>query len=103
MPLPSRPLPTDEVEVNGEFVRFRSLSRAEALKLQDYRGREDEAEAFILAAALGDVSVDEAMAWRETTTTLESSKLIDAILVFSGLASEAGTPEDPKPATSEHS
>lgn len=99
MGLPIIPLPSSSVEVNGATVTFRSLSRAEALSLQDYRGREDEAEVLILQWATG-ATPEEAQAFRDGTMTAEAGKLIDAILVFSGLA-EGDT--DPKAATNGHS
>jgi hypothetical protein len=99
--LPVIPLPSSVVEVNGAPVPFRSLSRSEALALQDFRGREDEAEVYILVAATG-CTEEEAQAFREGTMTMEAGKLIDAILVLSGLAEgtdPAGDPIDPKAAT----
>jgi hypothetical protein len=77
--------------VNGTEVRFRSLSRAEALQLQDYRGREDEAELLILQWATG-ATPEEAHEFQSGTANAEVGKLTDAILIFSGLAE--GT--DPK-------
>ncbi len=97
MALPVIPLPSDTVEVNGTEVRFRSLSRSEALKLQDYRGREDEAELLILQWATG-ATEEEAKAFQEGTANAEVGKLTDAILIFSGLADED---TDPKAGTSE--
>jgi hypothetical protein len=87
------------VEVNGEPVAFRSLSRAEAMQLQDLRGREDEAEVLILSWATG-CTPEEASAFRDSTPAKEAGKLTDAILIFSGLASDDG---DPKGDTSEPS
>lgn len=111
MPLPVKPLPESSVEVNGERVDFRSLSRAEAMKLQDYRGREDEAEIMVVSWATS-ISADEVAAFRESTPAKVFGVLTDAILVFSGLASQAEIDEaeakgkdvpDPKPDTSEPS
>jgi hypothetical protein len=85
MTLPVKPLATDSVEIGGERVDFRSLSRSEALQLQAFRGREDEAEVFILARGSG-VSEDEARAWREQVDTETAGVLIDGILFLSGLA-----------------
>jgi len=98
MTLPVRPLPASSVEVNGTPVSFRSLSRAEALKLtQDFKDDVDAAEVFVLVCATG-VTDEEARTWRAETTTDEAGKLIDGILIFSGLATEAEAP-DPKPST----
>ena len=100
MALPIIPLPSSTVEVNGSPVTFRSLSRSEALQLQGFRGREDEAEALILQWATG-ATPEEAQAFREGTMTAEAGKLVDAILIFSGLAEadEDGEPIDPKAGT----
>lgn len=100
MILPLSPLATGTVDIGGQTVEFRSLSRAEALKLNGYRGREDEAEVFIIASATG-ASEDEAQAWRESVDVATAGLLIDGILILSGLASrdEAGEIV-PKAATS---
>lgn len=100
MSLPVIPLPSSSVEVNGSPVTFRSLSRSEALKLQDYRGREDEAELLILQWATG-ATPEEAKAFQDGTPSPEVGKLTDAILVFSGLAEGDG--DDPKADTSARS
>jgi hypothetical protein len=91
MPLPIAPLATGEVTIAGSVVTFHSLSRAQALQLNDYRGREDEAEVFILVAGTG-CSEAEAIAFREGNDTDTAGLLIDGILIVSGLA-EA---DDPK-------
>lgn len=96
MGLPVSPLPTTTVNVAGVEVEIRSLSRAEALKLNGFRGREDEAEVFILSCGTG-VSADEASAWRESVDTATAGLVIDGILVLSGLAKDT---DDPNPETS---
>lgn len=78
----------------GETVEIRSLSRADALKLQNLRGREDEAEVIILMAGTGCTEA-EAQAWRESTTTDDATPLIDGILRLSGLVQESDG-KDPK-------
>jgi hypothetical protein len=90
MGLPTQPLPQDTVEVNGAVIRFRSLSRDEAFQLQEFRGREDDAEVFILVNAVIDPvsSEDEVRAWRKSTTAMAVGKLVDAILIFSELAED---------------
>jgi hypothetical protein len=92
MSLPVRELPTGRVDIDGTYVDIRSLSRAEALALQDYRGREDEAEVVILVAGTGCTEA-EAQTWRESTDTRTAGLLIDAILELSGLVEGI----DPKP------
>ncbi len=100
MALPVIPLPSSSVEVNGTEVRFRSLSRSEALELKELRGDLAAAEVLIISKATGSTE-EEAQTFREGTPTMEAGKLIDAILVFSGLAEEEDT--DPKADTNEPS
>lgn len=85
MSLPVVPLPRGSVEIAGELVTFRSLSRSEALHMQTFRGREDEAEIHLLVCGTG-VTSDEAKAWRDSVDTETAGILIDAIINVSGLA-----------------
>ena|SRR3990167_3966238 len=94
MQLPIRPLPRDSVVVNGQSVEFRSLSRAEAMKVTTgFTGdREaggppdpDGAEIFVLMCGT-DSTADEVAAFRQGSDMVEGGKLVDAILVLSGLA-----------------
>jgi hypothetical protein len=84
MTLPIISLATDSLELNGTAVEYRSMSRAEALKLQDYKGRPDEAENYILMCGTG-CTEDEAKAFRDGSDTATAGLLIDGILVLSGL------------------
>ena len=89
MPLPEIPLPSDTVEVGGVPVRFRSLSRREAMRLvTEFAGDPDAAETFVVACATG-VTSEEAEAWREATDPAEAGKLVDGIILLTGLASDA--------------
>lgn len=93
--LPQVALPTKSVEVGGTPVQFRSLSRTEAMKVTtQFRDNPDGAEVFILACGVG-VSEDEAAAWRNATDPTEAGKVIDGILVLSGLAEGQGDPKAP--------
>lgn len=83
--LPIKPLARDTVLIDGQAVEYHSMSRAQALKLNDFKGREDEAEIFILVSGTG-CSEDEARAFREGNDTETAGLLIDGILVLSGLA-----------------
>jgi hypothetical protein len=74
--------------VNGEDVTIRSLSRAEALHLQSFQGREADAEPFIVSKGAS-VSEDEAQKWLNSTDTETAGVLIDAILDLSGLTNAA--------------
>lgn len=85
MPLPIKALARDTVLIDGQAVEYHSMSRAQALQLQTYKGREDEAEVFILVSGTG-CSEDEARAFREGNDTETAGLLIDGILVLSGLA-----------------
>jgi hypothetical protein len=85
--LPSIPLPTDSVEVGGYVIKFRSLSRAEALKVTtEFKDNVDGAEIFILACGTG-VSEEDAKAWRDTTDPITAGKVVDGIIMLTGLAS----------------
>lgn len=84
MPLPIKPLPTDELEINGQRVEYRSLSRAQALKVHEFVGREDEAEVYLLMCGTG-CTEEEARAFREGNDAETAGLLIDAIIVISGL------------------
>lgn len=85
MGLPVVPLGTGSVDIGGTTVEYHALSRAQALQLNGYRGREDEAEVFILMAGTG-CTEDEAKAFREGNDTDTAGLLIDGILILSGLA-----------------
>jgi hypothetical protein len=84
MPLPIVPLASGTVTIGGVAVPYHSLSRAQALQLNGYKGREDDAEILILAGGTG-CTDDEARAFREGNDTATAGLLIDAILEISGL------------------
>ncbi len=84
MALPIGGLPTSALTIAGVEVEYRSLSRAEAIRLQDFRSRPDDAERWILACGTG-VTEDGAEAFRAGNTLAEAGRLIDAILELSGL------------------
>jgi hypothetical protein len=92
MALPIKPLATDSVEIAGELVEFRAMSRSEALRMNAFRGREDEAEVFVLVCGTGCTEA-EAEAFRSGNDTDTAGLLIDGILVLSGLAT---SDDDPK-------
>lgn len=91
MGLPTTPRATSQVTIGGTVVTFHSLSRAEALVLNEFKGRPDEAEVYILTKGTG-CSEGEAQAFREGNDTDTAGQLIDGILILSGLAEKA----DPK-------
>ena len=85
MALPKVELPRSSVEVGGQKVEFRSLSRKEAIKLQDYQDDADGAEVHILMCGTGCTEA-EANEFRESANLTDADVLIKAILVLSGLA-----------------
>lgn len=85
MALPVKQLARDSVTIAGEVVEFRAMSRSEALKMNAYKGREDEAEVFVITCGTGCTEA-EAQAFRDQNDTETAGLLIDGILVLSGLA-----------------
>jgi hypothetical protein len=94
--LPRPALPTGSIELGGARVEYRSLSRAQALELNSYKGREDEAEDFMLACGL-DCSMDDAHAWRAAVSFEVGGQLLDAIIELSGLTDQVKVIEDDDP------
>lgn len=83
--LPSVPLPSDTVEVAGQAIEIKSLSRSDALKLTtQFRERADDAEIFVLARGVG-VTEEQAKEWRDETDPITAGKVIDAILILTGI------------------
>lgn len=90
--LPAVPLPRKTVDVAGSSVEIRSLSRTEALHVtSDFKGAAgsgadaDAAEIFVLSRGVG-VTEEEAKRWRDETDPIEAGKVIDGILILSGIA-----------------
>lgn len=98
MALPIEPLARGTVEINGQSVEFRALSRSEALKMGGFKGREDEAEVFVVSHGC-DISTDEATTWLNSVGIEVAGRLIDGILVLSAMTKEGDA--DPKSPTSE--
>ena len=92
--LPIPLLPAGTIDLAGSSVDYHSLSRAQALALNDYEGHEADAEDWILACGL-DISVEDARAWREAVTLEIGGVLVDAIVDISGL-SKNGNGTGPK-------
>jgi hypothetical protein len=98
--LPTRPLPTDTVDVFGEAVTVRGLSRAEAIKVTtQYDAKTaDDAEAFIVAKGTS-VTEAEAKEWLAATEQETAGRLVDRILELSNLKEQVdkdGNSKDPK-------
>lgn len=89
MALPIVPLPTAEVEVNGEKVTVRGLSRAAAIKLSTQFTQEtaDEAEVFVLAQGTG-VTEDEARQWLASVDVTTASTVLEKIIELSALPTQ---------------
>lgn len=99
-PLPSPSLAKGSVAIDGVTVDYRGLSRAEALALNGMAGDYDQAERFILTCSVG-WTEEEAEQFRHEQDTLTAGRLIDAILVASGLAnSQDADPQVPTSAPS---
>lgn len=89
--LPVIELPASEVQVGDGVVAFRGMSRGEVIRMRtEYRGNPDGAENFIIATATG-IPLEDVAAWRDSTPPDDAGKLIDAILILTGLAEP---PED---------
>ena len=56
MALPVIPLAQDTVNIGGSDVSIKAMSRAQALKLNDYTDRPADAEPFIVSAGTGAIS-----------------------------------------------
>lgn len=84
MGLPKVALPTDIIEVAGEKVEVRGLSRSEVLKLSEYNGDPDAAENYILAIG-ANVSIEEATDWRNSVPADVVSPILERIVQLSGL------------------
>ena len=85
MALPNVPLPTDTVDINGESVPIKSLSRDAVLRLSNMGDDAGGAEIMMLSLGTG-VTEAEAKAWRETTDAPTADKLLQAIARLSGIS-----------------
>lgn len=96
--LPVRPLPTDEVTIDGQTITVRGLSRAAALKLTTGFTKEtaDDAEVFILVQGTG-VTEEHAREWRASVDATTAGLVIDRIIELSALGDlENRDAPDPK-------
>jgi hypothetical protein len=103
MPLPTAPLARGTVEVAGETVEVRSLTRAEALAMRAIADRPDAeraGEVYLIAHGL-DISEEEAGAWWDASDPMAVQKLVQGIAVVSRLIGSDGTaPNSPPSAAS---
>lgn len=94
MPLPTPPLPTGTVDIDGTAVPIRSLSRDEVVRLSSL----DVAEAEVLLISSGtSVTPEEATAWRKTVSAPVAHELLERIALLSGIRQpkRAGAEDDP--------
>lgn len=103
MALPAAPLARGTVEVAGEMVEVRSLTRGEALEIRALAGEPDaDRRGEVLMIAWGtDTSPEEAEGWWRASDPVAVQKLVRGIAVVSRLLAEDGG--DPKPAPSARS
>jgi hypothetical protein len=89
MSLPVIPPRTATLDIDGVEVTIRSLSRAEAHKMTtfgtDTKAQED-GELHLIACAF-DCTAEEAKAWRAATPFAAADKIIDEIIILSGIKS----------------
>lgn len=82
--LPVSPLATGSVEVAGQPVAIRSLSRAETLTLRAFDGHTGEAEAYVVSCGTGE-ALDDARAWLDQVDSATAALVVEAVLDLSGL------------------
>lgn len=87
MTLPIKPLPTGTVTIEGTDVPIHGLSRADVMRLRNFKGNEDEAEPFVIAAGTG-VSEDEAREWLGSVDLITGGRLLEAIFALTGLTTD---------------
>jgi len=90
MGLPSLPLRRETLDLDGQSVEVRGLSRAEALIARD-RSSESVAamETYVLSVVF-DVSVEDAQAWHADADQQHVGLILDAVARLSGLDEATG-------------
>ena len=84
MILPTKPLPTGSVTIEGTTVPIRALSYTEVMTLGRLPDDDEQAERFMIACSVG-IEQDEAAAWVQSTDGPTVERLLSAISVLSGL------------------
>jgi hypothetical protein len=93
MGLPKKALPTKTIEVAGQKLEIRGLSRAEVIRFYvDFSGDLEGAEIYLIAKG-ANVSDEEAKTWREEVDANTADLLIKEISRLSALSEDG---EDPK-------
>lgn len=95
MSLPKFPAPRTTVEIDGEFIEIRGLTRAEAARCQKMvEGAQDWAALEIAVIAAGtDTAAEEVADWYGKTPSHVAEELFNAIRVLSRIeegASKSG-------------
>lgn len=91
MGLPVVPLDTGTVEVGGQQVHIRSLSRAEVTELAGFGDDAGGAEVFVISRATGESEAD-AAEWRKTVSAKTADVLLKAVRDLSGLTPGKAAP-----------
>lgn len=115
MPLPIVPLPETTIDVGGQQVTIRSLSRGERLELAASAMKARDIEAFIVGRCT-DTPDDVAKAWLASVQGSVADGLIRECMLWSGmiaplrgeldmeddgLSEDANAPEDPSSGSTE--
>ena len=91
MSLPKFPTRRETIEIDGEFISLRSLTRAESARFQKAGAAGiawDDLEMEVIAAA-SETPLDEVREWYETVPPDVVETITDAIRRLSGLTEEA--------------
>lgn len=75
------------VVIGDQQVQYHALTRAQALHINKLKDDPDESEAYIIASGTNS-SIDEAREWRQQTSMIDVGRLMNAIIILSGLATE---------------
>lgn len=82
MPLPTISLPRDTVDIDGQQIQLRGLSRGEVLSVKTETPAEMEVQ--LLAFGL-DMNSEEVKAWYDATPSSAVQKLVEKVMALSGL------------------
>ena len=83
MALPQFSIPTDMLDIEGQTLTLRGLTRGEIIKLKNF---EDEIEGEIWTLATGlELPLDEVRAWYDKAPTMIVQKIVKKIVELSGL------------------
>jgi len=90
MSLPNLPLRKRTIDVGGETVSVRGLSRAEAVQATALLATSvEEMEIFIISVVFG-VEIDEAADWYASASQGGAGVILDAVADLSGLDEASG-------------